>query len=76
MISEMYNHKYEIEFRLEKAAKLLTETEKSIAAIASETGFENVGYFCRKFKSLFGTTPKGYRTVSSTPLPLSHKIDI
>ena len=52
---------YLIEYRLEKAAKLLTDTEKSIVDTASETGFDNVGYFCRKFKSLFGMTPTEYR---------------
>lgn len=52
---------YLIEYRLESAAKLLTDTEKSVSAIAADTGFDNVGYFCRKFKSLFGMTPTEFR---------------
>ena len=52
---------YLIEYRLECAAKLLTDTEKSVSAIAADTGFDNVGYFCRKFKSLFGMTPTEFR---------------
>ena len=26
-----------------------------------ETGFENIGYFCRRFKKLYGVTPINYR---------------
>ena len=49
------------EYRLKQAAKLLTFTEKSVARIAEETGFESSSYFCRKFKALYGMTPKDYR---------------
>lgn len=52
---------YLIEFRLKQAAKLLTSTEKTVARIAEETGFESSSYFCRKFKALYGMTPKEYR---------------
>ena len=54
---------YLIEYRLKWAAKLILDTEKSISAIAADTGFENIGYFCRKFKSLFGMSPSEYRKV-------------
>ncbi|MDO4316989.1 MAG: AraC family transcriptional regulator [Lachnospiraceae bacterium] len=52
---------YLINFRLKRAAKLLASTDSSIYSIASNTGFENVGYFCRSFKELFGVTPSAYR---------------
>ncbi len=52
---------YLIELRLKQAAKLLTTTEKTVARIAEETGFESAAYFCRKFKALYGMTPKDYR---------------
>lgn len=52
---------YVLEYRLKRAAKLLSETENSVSDIAQTAGFENVGYFCRKFKALFGVTPKEYR---------------
>jgi AraC-like DNA-binding protein/mannose-6-phosphate isomerase-like protein (cupin superfamily) len=48
-------------YRLCRAAKLLSETEKKIAAIAFDTGFESPAYFCRQFKNLFQMTPKEYR---------------
>lgn len=52
---------YALEYRLKRAAKFLTETENSVFVIAQTAGFENVGYFCRKFKALYGMTPKEYR---------------
>jgi len=52
---------YLIQFRLKQAAKLLVSTEKTISRIAEETGFESSTYFCRKFKELYGITPKDYR---------------
>lgn len=52
---------YLINYRLKRAAKFLASTDSSIYSIASNTGFENVGYFCRSFKELFGVTPSEYR---------------
>lgn len=52
---------YLINYRLKRAAKLLASTDGSIYSIASNTGFENVGYFCRSFKEFFGVTPSEYR---------------
>ena len=52
---------YLVNYRLKRAAKLLVTTQDSVAAIARDTGFENVGYFCRKFKEVFQVTPGEYR---------------
>ena len=52
---------YLIRYRLKVAAKLLLSTEKNVAVIAQETGFDNVGYFCRKFKEYYQMTPTQYR---------------
>lgn len=52
---------YVVEYRLKRASKLLVDTENSVCAIAHETGFENIGYFCRRFKKLYGVTPINYR---------------
>ena len=43
--------------RLHKAAFLLKQTDKSVAEVAMETGFFDVGYLSRLFKSRFGLTP-------------------
>lgn len=52
---------YLVGYRLKRAARLLATTENSVLSIAGDTGFENVGYFCRKFKEQFGLTPGEYR---------------
>lgn len=49
------------EIRIDKAAELLLETDKRIIEIAGECGFENMGYFIRRFKESRGVTPSGYR---------------
>lgn len=52
---------YLIQYRLTRAAELLSSTEKTVTAIAAETGFTNAGYFCRKFKEHYHVTPRAYR---------------
>lgn len=52
---------YLIHYRLNEAALLLSKTEKKIATISSETGFNNVDYFCRLFKKHYHLTPTEYR---------------
>lgn len=52
---------YLVNYRLKRAAKLLVTTQNSVSSIARDTGFENIGYFCRKFKGTFGVTPGEYR---------------
>ena len=56
---------YLIQYRLKQAAALLASTEKKIAVIAEETGFRSDGYFCRKFKELYGISPQTYRRTVS-----------
>lgn len=53
--------RYLIDYRLKRAAKLLVTTENSVSLIAQSTGFDSAGYFCRKFRELFGQTPAQYR---------------
>lgn len=49
------------EYRLQQTAKLLRETEKSIAEISIECGFENISYFNKIFKNAYSMTPLQYR---------------
>ena len=53
---------YLINYRLKQATLLLLKTEKKIHAIATETGFNHVDYFCRLFKNYYHMTPTEYRT--------------
>ena len=54
---------YLINRRIDMAAAMLLETDKSILAISMDCGFENVSYFIRKFKQKKGITPGEYRKV-------------
>lgn len=47
--------------RLSSALYLLQTTEKSITAIAAESGFEGVSYFNRVFRQEFGVSPREMR---------------
>lgn len=49
------------QFRIEKAAMLLTRTSLSIAEISAEVGFEYQKYFSTLFKQIKGVTPTQYR---------------
>lgn len=60
--------------RLANAARLLRETDGSIAEIASASGFSDQSYFDRRFKRAFGCTPKDFRAESigkKLPQPLT-----
>ena len=50
--------------RLANAARLLRETNRSIADIASEAGFSEQSYFDKLFKRAFGRTPKEFRAAA------------
>jgi AraC-like DNA-binding protein len=47
--------------RLGRAARLLRETNCSIAEIAGDVGFSDQSYFDKRFKRAFGRTPKEFR---------------
>lgn len=48
-------------YRLQRAACLLSNTDEPIGQIALECGFEDSSYFTRSFKAAFGCTPQEYR---------------
>jgi AraC-like DNA-binding protein len=47
--------------RLANGARLLRETDRTIAEIASEVGFSDQSYFDKRFKRAFGEAPKSFR---------------
>jgi transcriptional regulator GlxA family with amidase domain len=53
--------KYLAEARVVKACTLLSDTDKSVAEIANETGFGSVSNFNRRFLALKRTSPLRYR---------------
>jgi YesN/AraC family two-component response regulator len=46
--------------RLKRAAQLLRQKSGSISEIAYQSGFNNLSYFTKSFKTLFGVTPSEY----------------
>ena len=53
--------------RLEKAARLLCDTDDAVLSISEATGFENHSYFIRLFKRYYGLTPHQYRKQKRSP---------
>lgn len=47
--------------RIERASRLLRETENPILEISLSVGFENVSYFIKRFREVYGCTPTAYR---------------
>lgn len=59
--------RYMREKRMEKAAVLLGETDKSVGAIASACGYEHQGKFGMAFKAFTGISPLEYRRLRRKP---------
>ncbi len=49
------------EVRLNRASHLLRMTDRPIASVALDCGYENLGYFYRRFVGKFGLAPRKYR---------------
>ena len=54
---------YIIDLRINRAAKLLRETDWSILEIGLEVGFEDLSYFIKTFRESKNCTPKQFRTL-------------
>lgn len=55
---------YLVDYRLELAAKQLSETKGKVIDIAADCGFHNHSYFTRAFQKKYGKTPVAYRKAS------------
>ncbi|MBQ8579955.1 MAG: helix-turn-helix transcriptional regulator [Oscillospiraceae bacterium] len=47
--------------KMQEAARLIRETQRSVAEISVEVGYENANYFSSLFKKQYGVTPSEYR---------------
>ena len=54
-------NQYLTTLRVERAKRLLTETEMTIAEVATAVGIEDYHYFCRVFARRTGTSPGAFR---------------
>ena len=52
------------EARIRRAAKMLSESSKSVTQIAYECGFSDPKYFSKCFKASTGQTPTEYKTIA------------
>ena len=50
------------EIRLREALRLLRETQLPVKAVAEESGFCDISYFCRAFRKFAGVTPGSFRS--------------
>ena len=67
-LSKLFKQEYSVSIfdyvdflRIEKAKKLLIETNKSIGEITEELGFYDESHFNRKFRKMTGTAPREYK---------------
>ena len=51
-----------LNYRMVKAAELLKLTKLSVGDISSAVGYDNQLHFSRAFKSIYGISPKKWRT--------------
>ena len=67
---------YLIRLRLRRAALLLFHDDHQITEIALETGFYDGNYFARKFRQVFGCSPRDFRRRCQTEeLRLNDELD-
>jgi AraC-like DNA-binding protein len=65
-------HGYLLTRRLERAAALLRNTDRSVAEVCMDVGLTSVGSFTTSFKRTFGETPTAYR--ESFPPPAAQAL--
>lgn len=67
--------RYLNDYRLKCAQELLLTTQMKIHLIAETVGFQNVSYFCQKFKEAYGETPESFRQKApACPFPMAQNI--
>ena len=49
------------EYRINRACKLLIETEKQVSEICYQVGYETIPFFYRQFKKIRNMPPQAYR---------------
>ncbi|MGZ0152935.1 helix-turn-helix domain-containing protein [Kribbella sp. WER1] len=52
--------------REQAAARLLVQTDEPVAQIGARVGWEDAGYFARRFKTAYGLSPSAYRNRART----------
>src|SRR3954447_12804532 len=63
-------HQYLLTRRLERAAALLRNTDRTVTEICFDVGLGSLGSFTTSFRRVYGTTPAAYR--ATFPPALRH----
>jgi len=64
-------NKFINDYRLRRAAELLSATQMKVHGVADAVGFHNTSYFIQRFRDFYGETPDSYRQNHSLKLPPS-----
>jgi AraC-like DNA-binding protein len=64
-------HAYLLTRRLERAAALLRNTDRSVADICFSVGLQSVGSFTSSFTRTYGVAPTAYRTRFPSPTEMA-----
>lgn len=54
------------QYRIQRAAQLLLETQEKVAEIAAKCGFSDISYFTKTFREIKGCVPTKYRLAHET----------
>jgi AraC-like DNA-binding protein len=57
--------------RMEKAATLLRQADRTVSELSDQLGYENLSSFIQSFKQFHGVTPKQYQVAESPSQPTS-----
>ena len=60
-------HTYLLTRRMERAAALLRNTDRSVADICLSVGLQSIGSFTTSFKRTYGASPTAYRAAFPSP---------
>lgn len=55
-------HRYLVQARVERVRTLLASSDRSLAAIADETGFSDQSHMSKVFRKFTGMSPKAFRS--------------
>ena len=61
-------YQYVLERRIDRARRMLSETDEPIAAIAFEVGFSSQAHLTSAFRQRMGTTPRRFRSEHAAPV--------
>lgn len=58
-------YRFANEARIQHAATLLRDTERTVLSVALDCGFKDPSHFTRSFRSVLGMTPRSYRLAAT-----------